>query len=179
MPLTMTRHAVLPAGGPNPSALSNEIFGALRLQGRHHPLPLHLACFHAYASTRQLPFTPQGLIPGSRLTITRAGLSPARTRGLARPHWPCSSPACLTGVHHKEDDGPLKFPGYPCVYMPRSEISVVSSPLTLTRQRPQPYGALNSSALPCLRAVILMDHNNYRCGTHSRGLHTHYTWLHT
>ncbi|EIC19617.1 hypothetical protein Thi970DRAFT_03203 [Thiorhodovibrio frisius] len=74
MPLTMTRHAVLPAGGPNPSALSNEIFGALRLQGRHHPLPLHLACFHAYASTRQLPFTPQGLIPGSRLTITRAGL---------------------------------------------------------------------------------------------------------
>ena len=28
MPLTMTRHAVLPAGGPNPSALSNVIFGA-------------------------------------------------------------------------------------------------------------------------------------------------------
>jgi hypothetical protein len=88
LPLTMTRQAVLPAGGPNPSALSNVIFGALRLQGRHHPLPLHLACFRAYAWTHLLPGAPQGSIPGSRLTTTRAGLSPARTRGLARPHWP-------------------------------------------------------------------------------------------
>jgi hypothetical protein len=30
-------------------------------------------------------------ILGSRLTITQAGLSPARTRGLARPHWPLIS----------------------------------------------------------------------------------------
>ena len=63
-----------------------ETFGAQHLQGRLHPLPLHLACFRAYTSTRPLPDTPQGSILGSRLTITQAGLSPARTRGLARPH---------------------------------------------------------------------------------------------
>ncbi|EIC22616.1 hypothetical protein Thi970DRAFT_02892 [Thiorhodovibrio frisius] len=74
MPLTLTRHGVLPAGGTNPSALSDIIFGALHLQGRLHPLPLHLACFHAYAWTRLLPFVPQGSILGSRLTITQAGL---------------------------------------------------------------------------------------------------------
>jgi hypothetical protein len=43
---------------------------------------------HTYASTRPLPPAPQGSILGSRLTITQAGLAPARTRGLARPHWP-------------------------------------------------------------------------------------------
>ena len=42
----------------------------------------------AYASTCPLPSTPQGSILGSRLTITQAGLAPARTRGLARPHCP-------------------------------------------------------------------------------------------
>ncbi len=47
---------------------------------------LHLACFRAYASTSPLPETPQGSIPGSRRTITRAGFPPARTYGLARPH---------------------------------------------------------------------------------------------
>ena len=88
VPLTLTRHALLPARGTNPSALSNGIFGAPHLQGRHNPLPLHLACFRAYASTRLLPAAPQGSILGSRLTITQAGLSPARTRGLARPHSP-------------------------------------------------------------------------------------------
>ena len=65
-----------------------KIFGAQHLQGRLHPLPLHLACFRAYASTRLLPAVPQGSILGSRLTITQAGFSPARTRGLARPHCP-------------------------------------------------------------------------------------------
>ncbi len=88
MPLASARHALLPAGGPSPSALSNQTFGALHLQGRHHPLPLHLACLSAEASARLLPVTPQGSILGSRLTITQAGLAPARTRGLARPHWP-------------------------------------------------------------------------------------------
>jgi len=88
MPLTLMRHGLLPTGGTSPSALSNGIFGALHLQGRHNPLPLHLACFRAYASTRRLPAVPQGSILGSRLTITQAGLPPARTRGLARPHCP-------------------------------------------------------------------------------------------
>jgi len=58
MPLTLTWHGLLPAGNTKPSALSNAVFGALHLQGRHHPLPLHLACFHAYAPTRLLPCAP-------------------------------------------------------------------------------------------------------------------------
>ena len=65
-----------------------KIFGAQHRRGRHYPLPLHLACFRTYASTCPLPSTPQGSILGSRRTITQAGLSPARTRGLARSHWP-------------------------------------------------------------------------------------------
>jgi hypothetical protein len=77
----------LPAG-QNRRHSPTILFGAQHLQGRLHPLPLHLACFRAYASTRLLPVTPQGSILGSRLTITQAGLPPARTRGLARPHCP-------------------------------------------------------------------------------------------
>ena len=63
-----------------------KIFGAQHLQGRLHPLPLHLACFRAYASTRLLPAAPQGSILGSWLATTQVGLAPTRTRGLARPH---------------------------------------------------------------------------------------------
>jgi hypothetical protein len=37
MPLARARHGLLPAGGTNPSALSDSIFGAQHLQGRHHP----------------------------------------------------------------------------------------------------------------------------------------------
>ena len=77
----------LPAG-QNRRHSPTKIFGAQHLQGRLHPLPLHLACFRTYASTRLLPAAPQGSILGSRLTITQAGLAPARTRGLARPHCP-------------------------------------------------------------------------------------------
>jgi hypothetical protein len=77
----------LPAG-QNRRHSPTKIFGAQHLQGRLHPLPLHLACLSAEASTRLLPVTPQGSILGSRLTITQAGLAPARTRGLARPHCP-------------------------------------------------------------------------------------------
>jgi len=64
------------------------LFGAQHLQGRLHPLPLHLACFRTYASTCPLPSTPQGSILGSRRTITQAGFPPASSRGLARPHYP-------------------------------------------------------------------------------------------
>jgi hypothetical protein len=49
--------------------------------------PRLLSCLRM---TRLLPVTPQGSILGSRLTITQAGLAPARTRGLARPHCPFS-----------------------------------------------------------------------------------------
>ncbi len=65
-----------------------EFFGALHLQGRLHPLPLHLACFRAYASACLLPVTRQGSIPGSWLAFTRAGFSPARVGGIAKPHCP-------------------------------------------------------------------------------------------
>jgi hypothetical protein len=98
VPLAMTRHGLLPAGGTNPSALPTVLFGGQHLQGRLHPLPLHLACFPAYASTCPLPSTPQGSILGSRLTITQAGLPPARTRGLARPHCPRISARLDTGL---------------------------------------------------------------------------------
>jgi hypothetical protein len=77
----------LPAG-QNRRHSPTKIFGAQHLQGRLHPLPLHLACFRDYASTCPLPSTPQGSILGWRLTITQAGLPPARSRGLARPHCP-------------------------------------------------------------------------------------------
>ncbi len=91
VPLAMTRHGLLPAGGTNPSALPTVLFGAQHLKGRLHPLPLHLACASAEASTRLLPVTQQGSILGSRLTITQAGFTPARSRGLARPHCPRNS----------------------------------------------------------------------------------------
>ena len=84
----------LPAG-QNRRHSPTKIFGAQHLQGRLHPLPLHLACLSAEASTRLLPTAPQGSILGSRLTITQAGLSPARTRGLARPHCPQFPATCL------------------------------------------------------------------------------------
>jgi hypothetical protein len=55
----------------------------------HHRI--HAGCFRNYASVRLFPDAPRGSISGSRLTITQAGLSPARRRNLARPHYPASS----------------------------------------------------------------------------------------
>jgi hypothetical protein len=63
-----------------------KFFGAQHLQGRLHPLPLHLACFRAYASTRPLPVAPQDSILGSRLTMTQVGFAPTRLRDIAKPH---------------------------------------------------------------------------------------------
>jgi len=89
----------------------------------------------------------------------------------------------FSGVPHRlssqGDHGPLKFPGYPGVYMPRSSIPLVSPSLALTLQGLPPSGASKPSAFPCLLPVILLDHNNHLFGTRSRGLHTRYTWLHT
>jgi len=73
--------------GQNPRHSPTKIFGAQHLQGRLHPLPLHLGRFRAYASTRPLPCAPQGSILGSRLTITQVGLAPTRLRDIAKPHW--------------------------------------------------------------------------------------------
>ncbi len=65
-----------------------KIFGAQHLQGRLHPLPLHLACFRAYASTRPLPCAPHGSILGSWLATTQVGFAPTRLRDIAKPQWP-------------------------------------------------------------------------------------------
>jgi len=88
-------------------------------------------------------------------------------------------PVCLSRCTPQGDDGPLKFPGYPCMHMPRSSIPVVSPSLALSFQGLQPSGVLKPSAFPGLRPVIPMDHNQYLFGTRSRGLRTCYTWLHT
>lgn len=89
---------LLPAGVLKPSALSNAVFSGLdHLQGRHYPLPLHLACFRAYASSATLPQHLQGSIPGPWLAATRAGLSPARIHGIAKPQ-PRPDPALCTGL---------------------------------------------------------------------------------
>jgi hypothetical protein len=66
-----------------PSALSKSIFGAQYLQGRHHPYPLHLACFRAYASTRRLPGELQGSILGPWLAVAQVGVSPTRVCDIA------------------------------------------------------------------------------------------------
>ena len=93
--------------------------------------------------------------------------------------WPCSFPGVPHRFSPQGDDGPLKFPGYPYMHMPRSSIPVVSSLLALALQGLQPSGVSKPSAFPDLRPVIPMDHNHYLFGTRSRGLHTRYTWLHT
>ncbi len=100
-----------------------KIFGAQHLQGRHHPLPLHLACFRAYASTRPLPATPQGSILGSRRTITQAGVPPARTRGLARPHWPLILFSCYSARHRAR-----RARQAPARAVPRQSVSETDAP---------------------------------------------------
>jgi len=54
------------------------------LHGSTRP-PFHLACFRAYASSAPSPVHLQGSITGLWLTVTRAGLSPARMCGIAMP----------------------------------------------------------------------------------------------
>ena len=98
------------SAGQNRRHSPTKTFGAQHLQGRLHPLPLHLACFRAYTSTRPLPETPQGSILGSRLTITQAGFSPARTRGLARPHCPRYSFLLFPQSRLEKGSDPFLFP---------------------------------------------------------------------
>ena len=80
------RCPLLPADDSKPSAPSNAVISGLNhLQGRLYPLPLHLACLRTYASSATLPSPLQGSLPGPWLAATRAGLSPARIRGIAKP----------------------------------------------------------------------------------------------
>ena len=64
-------------------------FGTQHLHGRLYPLPLHLACFRAYASSALLPACLQGSIPGLWLAVTRTGLTPARLHNIAQPQPRC------------------------------------------------------------------------------------------
>ena len=90
--------------GPTRRHSRRQLFGAQSLQGRLHRLPLHLAGFRAYASTRRLPAPPPGSILGSRRTMTQAGVPPARTRGLARPHCPLFLlSSCPPAISHHAD----------------------------------------------------------------------------
>lgn len=77
------------------------------------------------------------------------------------------------------DGGSLKFPGYPCVCMPRSWTPVVSRPLAVTLPGLLPSDPYKPSAFPSFRSVILSDHKYTLFGALSRGLHTRYSWLHT
>jgi hypothetical protein len=88
-------------------------------------------------------------------------------------------PVCLSRCSPQGDGGPLEFPGYPCVYMPRSQTPVVSSRLAIPSPELLPSVHSTTSAFPSPRRVILSDHKYTIFGAQSRGLHTRYTWLHT
>jgi hypothetical protein len=98
------RHGLGPRGVPAPLAIAQRLVAYRRDKtvGTRQPKLSGLNTFRvgitrylctspaylAYASTRTLPVAPHGSILGSRLTITQAGLAPARIRVLARPHCP-------------------------------------------------------------------------------------------
>jgi hypothetical protein len=76
---------LLLAGLSKPSAQSKGVFGTINLHGRPYPLPLLLACFRAYASSKLLPDCLQGSILGLWLAVAEAGFPPARIRDIAQP----------------------------------------------------------------------------------------------
>jgi hypothetical protein len=90
-----------------------------------------------------------------------------------------SIPVCLSRCPTQGDGGPLEFPGYPWVCMPRSSTPVVSCRLAIASPELLPSGTSRPSALPDSRLDILADHNNEIFGAQSRGLHTRYTRLQT
>ena len=88
-------------------------------------------------------------------------------------------PVCLPGLPPQGVGGPLEFPDYPCMYMPRSRTAVVSPRLALASPGLLPSGSAKPSAFPVKNRVILSDHNYEFFAALSHGLHTRYTWLHT
>jgi hypothetical protein len=81
-------------------------------------------------------------------------------------------PVCLSRWSPQGDGGSLEFPGYPCVYMPRSKTPVVSSRLAMTPPGLMPSDSYRSSAFPISHLVILSDHEYTIFGVQSRGLYT-------
>jgi hypothetical protein len=130
-------------------------------------------------------------LPLLRLRSLRVSLDPGY---LAFPHFRSSRfpgggdhpsapghfciPVCLSRCSPQGDGGPLEFPGYPCVYMPRSQTPVVSSRLAIPSPELVPSVHSTTSAFPSTRRIILSDHKYTIFGAQSRGLHTRYTWLH-
>ncbi|MES2206742.1 MAG: hypothetical protein V4525_08105 [Pseudomonadota bacterium] len=67
------------------SATSNTVISGLDPSGQHDLLPLHLAFFRIYASSKLLPTCLQDSIPGSWLVITWTGFTPASLCNIAKP----------------------------------------------------------------------------------------------
>jgi putative transposase len=88
VPLARARHGLLPAGGTKPSALTNQNFRGSTPSGSASPVtfaPRLLSCLRIDA-----PVTSRAarLDTGLAAHDYPGGTSPARTRGLARPHCP-------------------------------------------------------------------------------------------
>lgn len=98
--------------GPFPCGL----FGTLHLHGQPHLLPLHLACFPAYASSTPLPPCLQGWIPGPWLAASGAGVPPARVRDIAMPQPRLDPEVCVRSLRVKSE--PVAI-----IYCSPSEIS--------------------------------------------------------
>ena len=79
-------------------------------------------------------------------------------------------------------DGPLEFPGFPFVHMPRSQSPVVSCRLPchgLDACLPEAQTCRLSPLPQWVIHAFPMDHNYTIFGDQSRGLRTHYTGLYT
>ena len=147
-------------------------FPAFQLLGHRYYDPLrlprlHLGSLRISLDSRYLAFScfRSRRFPGGGVHPSAPGLS--------------CIPVCLSRCPPQGDGGPLEFPGYPCVHMPRSQTPVVSSRLAMTPQGLMPSDSYRSSAFPGSCRVILSDHKYTIFGAQSRGLHTRYTWLHT
>jgi hypothetical protein len=124
---------------------------------------------HRYYARLRLPFLPLGSLHlklASRyLVLARLGSCPlsgslSGCEDAPTSAWPCSFPGMPHRFSPQGDDGPLKFPGYPCMHMPRSSIPVVSSSLALALRGLLPSGVSKPSAFPGLRPVIPMNYNH-------------------
>ena len=103
---------------------------------------LHLGSLRLKLASRYLVFFASVRVP-SRAHCPGANDDPTSA-------WPCSFPGVPHRFSPQGDDGPLKFPGYPCMHMPRSSIPVVSSSLALTLRGLQPSGVSKTVGFPGL-----------------------------
>ena len=143
---------------------------------------------HRYYARLRLPFLRLGLL---RLTLASRYLvlarlcscplsgSPFGREDDPTSTWPFSSPACLTGCHHKEMTVlsssratplracPARGPRWCPLHSP-SRLQDSCLPAQSNRRLSSAHAELS-----------LTDHNYKIFGAQSRGLHARYTWLHT